>query len=130
MLTEPLGRYLIPGLSAVTSLEVSTDRAIPPHLMKAAIAYDAADFEKRKARGEIPARVTRGKVRLKDDIALPLMAHLIAEAAMTRGAVERADFERRGITADQIERLSRTAYVRALNDRPGLATILGEVPPC
>lgn len=121
-----LGFRLIPGLTAIQSLEVSTDRHIPRHLYDIAYAIDAAEFAKRKARGEIPARVTRGKVRLRDEIALPLMAHIIAEAAAARASVERADFERRGITPDQIERLSRAAYVRAVNDRPALASILGE----
>lgn len=112
-----------PGRSYTASLDLSYDGRIPPQLKEAAARLDATEEAKAALRAERPAAVRVVNARPNDHIAMALMLKTIFEQA-TKGCIQREDFERIGLPADQIERLHKTACARAVALDPRIGDLL------
>ena len=108
-------------LSPTSGLSLSSDRPISDAAWRAASAVERAQAAKRTS---ATGRVRVGRITMKPSTAVALMARTITDCALSRGEVTRADFERIGLTSEQIDAFQRDAYTRAALDEPRIVDCL------
>lgn len=104
------------GLSAATSLSLSTDGRIPHELWAEAFAYDRDHPLSVDLSAEALA-----KVELKRSFGVRLLAFAMGNAIRARGLVEERDLANLGLTAKQLADWKQEAMALVLSGNPALA---------
>lgn len=113
-MTQPLPFPVFDGFTATASLSLSTDGPIDSRHLAMAHEYDLAAIATQ------PRHARIGKVRLKPDAIVSMMAVVIEKAAVRSGSVERKDFLQIGLRESEIDQHYHDAFVLASQRRPAL----------
>ena len=105
-----------PNQSAYLQAARTFSGPIPPHIKTAAFAIDRERERKR-------ARLRVGKLFMKPETIVDLMALIIAKCVAAHGGVTLGDFSRHGLTESQVNSFWPRALRHAQTECPWLANL-------
>ncbi len=110
------------SISPTEQLSLTHDGHIPNHLWQAARQIECAHRHKESLASNPRVRV--GRIKMKPEIAVALMADTIVKSTVARGCVHELDFQQVGFSERQIAEYHNEAFALAVSEEPRIVSML------